>query len=169
MRRKAPTTTPRVSRTQKKQRALRLQRLGEQLVALPPEQAATIPMPEELATAVAEAREMHKHGARRRQLQYVGALMRELDPEPIESALASLTRGDRQEVRQFKQVEAWRDALLAGDGAVDMEAICAACPDLEIGRLENLVAEARAAKAAPAKRKAARRLFRYLKEAAAIG
>lgn len=167
MRKKAPTPPPRVSRTQKKQRALRLQRLGEQLVALPPEQAATIPMPDELATAVAEAREMHKHGARRRQLQYVGALMRELDPEPIESALTDLTRGDRQEVRQFKQVEAWRDALLAGEG--DMEAICSACPAVEISRLENLVAEAHAAKAAPAKRKAARRLFRYLKDAVATG
>lgn len=163
MRKKAPTTVPRVSRTQKKQQALRLQRLGERLVALSPEQAAAIAMPEELAAAVTAAREMHKHGARRRQLQYVGALMRELDPEPIEAALANLTRGNRQEVRQFKQVEAWRDALLAGEGAV-MAEIREACSGVEMDRIENLVAQARAAKATPAKRKAARRLFRYLKE-----
>lgn len=163
MRKKAPTTVPRVSRTHKKQQALRLQRLGERLVALSPEQAAAIAMPEELAAAVTAAREMHKHGARRRQLQYVGALMRELDPEPIEAALANLTRGNRQEVRQFKQVEAWRDALLAGEGAV-MAEIREACSGVEMDRIENLVAQARAAKATPAKRKAARRLFRYLKE-----
>ena len=164
MRRKTPTPVPRVSRTQKKARALRLQRLGERLVALPPEQAATIPMPEELATAVSEAREMHKHGARRRQLQYVGALMRELDPEPIEAALAGLTRGDRREVRHFKQVEAWRDALLSGETAV-MAEISRTCSEVDMDRIENLMAEARSAKAAPAKRKAARRLFRYLKGA----
>lgn len=163
MRKKAPTPVPGVSRTHKKQQALRLQRLGERLVALSPEQATAIAMPEELAAAVTAAREMHKHGARRRQLQYVGALMRELDPEPIEAALTNLTRGNRQEVRQFKRVEAWRDALLAGEGAV-MAEIREACAGVEMDRIENLVAEARAAKATPAKRKAARRLFRYLKD-----
>lgn len=163
MRKKASLPLPRMSRTQKKQQALRLQRIGERLVALSPEQTAAIPMPEGLAAAVVEAREMHKHGARRRQLQYVGALMRELDPEPIEAALASLSRGNREEVRHFKQVESWRDALLAGEGEAVMVDIRGACPAVEVGRIENLVAEARAAKATPAKRKAARRLFRYLK------
>ena len=98
------------SRTQRKLQAQRLQHLGERLVALPPDQAGAIPMPEELAAAVAEARGMHKHGARRRQLQYIGALMRDLDPGPIERALADLERGDRKAVRWFKQVEGWRDA-----------------------------------------------------------
>ena len=169
MRKKAPITVPPLSRTQKKQQALRLQRLGERLVALSPEQAAAVPMPEDLAAAVTEAREMHKHGARRRQLQYVGALMRELDPDPIETALASLSRGDRHEVRQFKQVEAWRDAFLAGEGEAVMADILQACPAVETTRLETLVAEALAAKATPAKRKTARCLFRYLKECVSTG
>jgi ribosome-associated protein len=152
-----------VSRTQRKQAAQRLQQLGERLVALPKEQAGKIPMPEELATAVAQAREMRKHGARRRQLQFIGVLMRELDCGPIEKALADLSRGDRREVYRFKQVERWRDALVAGDMAV-MADICGQCPAVDADRLERLVAAVGAAKAAPSRRKAARSLFRYLKE-----
>jgi ribosome-associated protein len=153
-----------MSRTQRKWRALKLQHLGERLVALSPDKADRIPMPEELAAAVKEAREMHKHGARRRQLQYIGALMRELDPGPIEKALEGLSRGDRQEVRRFKQVERWRDALLAGETKV-MAEVRRACPAVDADRLGCLVAEARGAKTEPGRRKAARVLFRYLKEA----
>jgi ribosome-associated protein len=155
--------TPRLSRTRKKQAARRLQALGERLVALPVEQAARVPMPAELAQAVADAREMHKHGARRRQLQYIGALMRELDPGPIERALADLTRGDRRAVRRFKQLERWRDALLDGDLAVVAE-IRRTCPGVDAARIEQLVAAVRSAKAVPVRRKAARQLFRYLKD-----
>jgi ribosome-associated protein len=152
-----------VSRTQRKREAQRLQQLGERLVALPDEQVSKIPMPEELATAVAQAREMRKHGARRRQLQYIGALMRELDCEPIEEALTALSRGDRREVYRFKQVERWRDALVAGDMAV-MADIRGQCPAVDADRLERLVAAVGAAQAASSRRKAARDLFRYLKE-----
>ena len=162
MRSTRPKDAPRLSRTRKKQEARRLQTLGERLVALPVERAAAVPMPAELAEAVAEAREMHKHGARRRQLQYIGALMRELDPAPIENALEAMNRGDRREVRQFKQVEMWRDALLAGEGGVAAQ-IQSACPHVDMERIARLVAEVQSAKAVPAKRKAARRLFRYLK------
>ena len=153
----------RVSRTRQKRDAQRLQALGERLVDLPEEQLETVPMPVELAEAIAMARTMHKHGARRRQLQYIGALMRALDPEPVENALEKLVRGDRSEVRRFKQVETWRDALLAGDEAVKAE-IRASCPEVDMVLVDRLVAEALAAKALPAKRKAARSLFRYLKE-----
>jgi ribosome-associated protein len=153
----------RVSRTRKKRAAQRLQALGERLVDLPEEQLEAVPMPEELAEAIAMARTMRKHGARRRQLQYIGALMRALDPEPVEKALEKLVRGDRFEVRRFKQVETWRDALLSGDGAVKAE-IRACCPEVDGERVDRLVAEALAAKAVPAQKKAARNLFRYLKK-----
>ena len=154
--------TPPLSRTQRKLQAQRLQRLGERLVTLPPDQADTIPMSEELAAAVAEAREMHQHGARRRQLQYIGALMRELDPEPIEQAMDRLGRGDRLEVHRFKQVERWRDALLAGEETVIAE-ILRCCPLVDADRIGRLVADAQGAKTSPSRRKAARSLCRYLK------
>jgi ribosome-associated protein len=152
-----------MSRTQQKRVAQRLQALGERLVALPEEQLEAVPMPAELAEAIAMARTMHKHGARRRQLQYIGALMRALDPEPIENALQNLARGDRSEVRRFKQAETWRDALLSGEGTVRAE-IQASCPGVDMVQVDRLVAEASTAKALATKRKAARNLFRYLKK-----
>jgi ribosome-associated protein len=153
----------RVSRTRKKRVARRLQALGERLVDLPAEQLQAVPVSAELAEAIAMARTMHQHGARRRQLQYIGALMRALDPEPIENALAALTRGDRSEVRRFKKAEVWRDALLAGDRTV-LADIQASCPEVDLKRVDQLVAEVRATKALPARKRAGRNLFRYLKK-----
>ena len=75
------------SRTQKKNEDRALQRLGEQLVALPFGQLETMELPDELLTAVEFARKIRRHGARRRQIQYIGVLMRHIDPQPIETAL----------------------------------------------------------------------------------
>ncbi|MDJ0782724.1 MAG: ribosome biogenesis factor YjgA [Desulfosarcinaceae bacterium] len=158
--------SPPISRTQKKRVAKERQQLGERLVALPEEQLGGIPMPAELAEAVADARKMRKHGARRRQLQRIGALMRQLDPTPIERALARLAQGDREAVRRFREVERWRDALLAGEGRA-MADIRQRCPSVDDARLAGLVAAYQRAQAVPAKRKAARNLFRYLRDAIA--
>ena len=75
------------SRTRKKNEDRALQRLGEQLVALPFGQLETMELPEELLSAIEFARKIKSHGARRRQIQYIGALMRRIDPKPIETAL----------------------------------------------------------------------------------
>lgn len=75
------------SRTLKKNEDRALQRLGEQLVALPFGQLESMELPDELLTAIEFARKIQKHGARRRQIQYIGALMRHIDPQPIETAL----------------------------------------------------------------------------------
>ena len=75
------------SRTRKKIEDRALQRLGEQLVALPASQLESMELPEELQSAVESARKMKSHGARRRQLQYIGVLMRHIDPQPIQLAL----------------------------------------------------------------------------------
>jgi ribosome-associated protein len=79
--------TDKKSRTQKKNEDRALQRLGEQLLALPSGQLESMELPDELLTAIEFARKMRKHGARRRQIQYIGALMRHIDPQPIETAL----------------------------------------------------------------------------------
>ena len=82
------------SRTQKKNEDRALQRLGEQLVALPFGQLETMGLPEELLTAIEFARKIRSHGARRRQIQYIGALMRHIDPQPIETALDRIRTGN---------------------------------------------------------------------------
>ena len=75
------------SRTRKKNEDRALKRLGEQLVALPSGQLESMELPDELLTAIEFARKIRKHGARRRQIQYIGALMRHIDPQYIETVL----------------------------------------------------------------------------------
>jgi ribosome-associated protein len=82
------------SRTRKKNEARALQRLGEQLVTLPPGQLETLTLPDELLAAIELARKIRRHGARRRQIQYIGVLMRHVDPQPIETALQRIRSGN---------------------------------------------------------------------------
>ncbi len=82
-----PEQIDKPSKSQRKREALALQDLGATLVTLKPTQLEKIPLPEELREAVLAARQMTQRGARKRQLQYIGRLMREIDPEPIRAAL----------------------------------------------------------------------------------
>lgn len=81
------------SRTQKKNEDRALQRLGEQLVALPIGRLETMELPEELLTAIELAHKIKSRSARRRQIQYIGALMRHIDPQPIAAALERTRSG----------------------------------------------------------------------------
>ena len=85
------------SRTRKKNEDRALQRLGEQLVALPFGQLATMELADELLTAIEFARKIKSHGARRRQIKYIGTLMRHIDPQRIETALKRIRSGNLQE------------------------------------------------------------------------
>jgi ribosome-associated protein len=108
-------------------------------------------------------RKMTRHGARRRQLQYVGVLMRKIDPTPIRIALENIRLGDHQKNLAFKKLERWRDALREGDPLL-IEEILLACPSAERQRLHQLVRNARkeAEKGAPGR--ASRVLFQYLRQ-----
>ena len=82
------------SKTRRKNEDKALQRLGEQLVALPFGQLEIMGLPDELLTAIELARRIKSHGARRRQIQYIGVLMRHIDPQPIETALDRIRSGN---------------------------------------------------------------------------
>jgi ribosome-associated protein len=151
------------SRTQKKKEDRALQRLGEELLTLSAEQLKAIDMPEELARAVQSGRQMKAHGARRRQLQYIGALMRNIDPVPIRNALERIRGGEVHKALAFKRLEAWRDALKEGDLEM-LEKVLAQCPDADRQRLTQLMRNARLEGDAHQAAKASRQLFRYLQE-----
>lgn len=155
--------SPPKSRTQKKKEDRALQRMGEALVSLSPEQLKAIDMPEELARAVEAGRQMKSHGARRRQLQYIGALMRTIDCEPIRDALARIRGGEVHKALAFKKLEGWRDALLSGDLDA-LQEVLRQCPDADRQRLTQLMRNARRDGAGPPSAKASRMLFRYLRE-----
>jgi ribosome-associated protein len=153
------------SRTQKKKEDRELQKLGEQLVELSPEQLAAVAIPDELAQAVQMGRTMTRHGARRRQLQYIGALMRKVDAAPIRHALENIRQGDYQKVLAFQKLERWRDALKDGDLAL-IEKILAQCPRAERQRLNQLARNAQKEAGKGVSGRASRTLFKYLREIA---
>jgi ribosome-associated protein len=153
----------RKSRTQKKNETRALQKLGEQLVALPSEQLAGLDISDALRNAVIEAAKIKSHGARRRQLQYIGTLMRDIDPEPIRNALDNIRHGDHQKLLFFKKIEKWRDELKEGN-SVPIEEILNTCPDAERQRLTQLARNAHKEYEAKNGVKSSRLLFRYLKK-----
>ncbi len=107
-----------ISRTQRKMQVLALQDLGVELVALNEEQLATIELPEALRDAVRETRRITRFEARRRQIQYIGKLMRGVDPEPIRAALDAWRAQSRSHTALLKRTEQWRERLLAEPGAL---------------------------------------------------
>ena len=81
------------SKTRRKKEALSLQSLGEELVILSGEQLKSIDMPPLMYNAVMLAKKITKHGPRLRQMQYIGALMRKIDPKPVQEALERMKQG----------------------------------------------------------------------------
>jgi ribosome-associated protein len=149
------------SKTRRKLEMHELQDLGVALVALDPRRLATLELPEPLVDAIVLARRTNRHEARRRQMQYIGRLMRDVDPAPIRAALAAWGEGPRRERERFALVERWRDRLL--DEADGLQAFVAAYPAAPHDALAALVAAARAERARGAPPAKSRALFRELK------
>ena len=154
------------SKTQKKNEFKMLQDMGEQLVSLSPDQLKTIDMPEELLSAVHDAQTPMKHEAKRRQLQYIGRLMGEIDPEPIRNALENFRHGDYHKAFLFKKIEMWRDELKTDNNHI-IEEILDSCPLADRQRLTKLAKNLRTATEPDKTLHASKLLFRYLKEVSA--
>jgi ribosome-associated protein len=155
------------SKSQTKREMLGLQSLGEQLVELGPDRIRKIDMPQDLRDAVLFAKKLKRGEALRRQLQFIGALMREVDPEPIRRALDEISRGQRAEAQLFRNLEQWRDELLAGNDAIQ-EDILNRFPEADRQRLRQLVLNARKEQEGNKPPKSSRSLFRYLRELSKI-
>lgn len=141
---------------------LALQKMGERLAELSSAQLEKMELPTELKEAVIVAGGIRKHGARRRQLQYIGTLMRRLDPEPIRKALECLDQGKNKEAWAFKQTEMWRNRLVEGDNEL-MEELARRFPRIDSQLLSQLVLSARKETERGRPPKSSRALFRYLR------
>ncbi len=156
-----------VSRTQRKREALDLQSIGARLVALEPGELSSIPLPDELADAIHACRRIRAHEGRRRQLQFIGKLMRRTDPEPIREALARL-EGDSAEARyEFHQLEQWRGRLLEDDDA--LTEYLDAHPHADRQQLRRLISRVRTAPDESRRKTDARALFRFLRDTEEAG
>jgi ribosome-associated protein len=150
------------SKSQVKKEMLALQTLGGKLVELAANQIKKIDMPLELRDALLFAKTINKGEARRRQLQYIGVLMREADPEPIRKALDTIGRGQLQDEKHFKELERWRDELVEGSDGL-LEEIVSRFPGADRRTLRHLVLSARKEREGSKPPKASRALFRFLK------
>ncbi len=139
-----------------------LQEMGAALVELSAERLDRIEMPEELRRAVREARCLTRHEARRRQMQYIGRLMRDADPAPIREALDAINGASAIETARQHRLERLRERLLEDETV--LTEIGAAHPGADITRLKQLrrgVLQEREAGKPP---KNFRELFRALRE-----
>jgi ribosome-associated protein len=150
------------SKSQRKRDSTALQDLGEALVALTPERLAAIELPDPLREAIQEAQRISKFGALRRQLQYVGRLMREVDPAPIRAALDALSGHSRAHTAWLHRLERLRERLVDEDQGWDELAAAHAVDDLQ--RLRQLARNARLEREQGRPPRAFRELFQALRE-----
>ncbi|MGO9423799.1 MAG: ribosome biogenesis factor YjgA [Steroidobacteraceae bacterium] len=111
------TEAQRQSKSARKREAAALQELGVQLSALPDQEIKALELPDNLFVALRDLRRLPSHGAQVRQRQYIGKLMRNIDPEPVLAKLAERKRRHDLEIRSFQQIERWRDRLLSEPAA----------------------------------------------------
>jgi ribosome-associated protein len=152
----------RPSKSQRKREMAALQEIGAQLVALNAGQLARIELPERLQEAIAEAQRISDFEGRRRQLQYIGKLMREVDPAPIRASLEQWHGVAREHTASQRLTERWRERLLADDDALAMFA--ADYPGSDLQHLRTLVASVKRDRAAGRPPKNHRELFRAVRD-----
>ena len=160
-----PAWLTRPSKTRRKKDSHDLQDLGEALVAMPDGRLVDLPMDESLFDAIRQYRVTRTHEGRRRQMQYIGKLMRRNDPEPLREAVAAMQLGQAKDALALHDAERWRNELIASDSALDGWLV--EHPQADVQQLRSLIRAARKdASVAPEQRsgKAFRELFRFLRQ-----
>ncbi len=151
-----------ISKTALKREAERLQQLGKRIAALSGENRADLALPEKLLHAIQEYNRFPSREAKRRQLQYVGRLMRDVDIEPIQSRLDYLDGQSAAAKFTFHQTEHWRERLIEDSKAlaeyIDIH------PHVDRQQLRHMLKKARSAKNPDQVKIASRALFRFLRE-----
>jgi ribosome-associated protein len=151
-----------VSKTKRKQEMTELQKLGAKLVELPESQLDAMPMDDALRRAVLEARRIKSHEAKRRQMQYIGRLMRDVDAAPLRERLDAIDGHSARAAAQHRRLEGWRERLLTDDAA--LTAFAAEHPDADLQAIRTLIRNARKEQKLAKPPRAYRELFRLIKE-----
>lgn len=159
-----PASEDTPSKSERKRQMHALQALGETLVNLSERELQQIPIADDaLRTAIDEARAIRSKSARKRHLQFIGKLMRGVDPDPISRALDELHAGHGRDTAAFHALEALRDRVLA-QGDAGVQEVMARWPDADRQKLRQLERQHRQETAGGKPPAASRKLFRYLRE-----
>lgn len=151
-----------ISKSQLKREAEAAQQLGKDLLTLDPNALKTIDLPDNLAKALDEARRIKKHGALKRQLQYIGKLMRSIDIEPIKEEYLKITNHYGKDIKELHRLENWRDRLLS-EGDKALEDLLSEAPNADRQHLRQLIRQSAKETKLNKPPKSAREIFKYLK------
>ncbi|GMG90834.1 ribosome biogenesis factor YjgA [Cupriavidus metallidurans] len=154
------------SKSQRKRDMTALQDIGAELESLPKDRLARVPMPEALADAIHAARKITSHEGKRRQMQFVGKVMRGLDDDEIatiRAALEGFKGTSKAETARMHLIERWRELLLADDDALTK--FLGEHPSVDVQSVRNIIRNARKEKELAKPPKYFRELFQAIKSA----
>jgi len=154
------------SKSQRKRDMHALQDLGTELEALAKDRLARVPMPEALADAIHQARRINSHEGKRRQMQFVGKIMRGLDDDEVDAikrALEGFKGTSKAETARMHLIERWRELLLADDAALTR--FLGEHPDVDVQAVRNIIRNARREKEQGKPPRYYRELFQAIKSA----
>ncbi len=157
----------RPSKSALKRQSHELQDLGEQLLAMPDSRLADIDMPERLRDALADYKKTRSFEGKRRQLQYIGKVIRSVDAEPLREAVAIFQLGHAKDQLSLHEAERWRAELIA-DEKVALGRWVEEFPETDLQQLRALIRNAKKdAALEPEKRsgRGFRELFQFIKRA----
>ena len=157
------TEEQRRSKSARKREAASLQELGVKLSALPDQEIKALDLPDNLFVALRDLRRLPSHGAQVRQRQYIGKLMRNIDPEPVLEKLAERKQRHDMEIRYFQQIERWRDRLLSEPATAAAE-LLQEYPHADRAALMRLLEKAERERLEQRSPVGARELFAFLRQ-----
>lgn len=151
------------SKSMRKREAASAQDLGTRLIALKESELTALNLPETLHDAILLAKRITSRGGLARQRQYIGKLMRDVDPAPIEAALTAESRMSALEAEQHKRIEAWRARLLT-EGPAALDDLLKWRPTADRKALQALITKATSERVDSGSRDgASRELFRSIR------
>lgn len=150
------------SKTQIKREVLELKDLGKQLVELPEKALQKLPLSESFLEAILDAQRFSR-GALQRQLRFIAGMVPHEDVDAIRKGIEELRQPHHRQVREFQQLEQWRDRLLAGDEDL-LNELASRFPDADRQHIRQLVRNAAREREQNKPPKSARALFQYLSE-----
>ena len=154
-----------ISKTKLKAEADALQEIGVKLVALPTSKLSQLDLPERLVDAIAEAKRITANGATRRQKQYIGSLMRDIDVGPIVEQMEKWEGKNTAENAYFHNLERWRTRLIEDEGV--LSELMQQYPSIDSQQIRTLIRNARREASLAKPPKSSRELFKLLREVTA--
>ena len=152
-----------ISKSQLKRDSQALQDMGGQLVEMPEGQLSKFNLPENLKDAIYEARRLKNREGKRRQLQYIGKLMRTADISFIQETLDKMNHQSQTYRQHFQQLEDWRERII-NEGTSAIEALIEKYPQADRQQLRNLQRQASRELAQKKSPTTGRKIFAYLRE-----